>query len=124
MRPPRSVRRRRLRRALAGAVAAIAVTALAAFGAERALGQALGLGSVTIEQTPCGQLADFLTLVERTGGHPTASGPTSDGGLVLLLAWPDGRWSLLHADGDGATCVIAGGTDWESTAPRAPGKGT
>lgn len=124
MRPPRSVRRRRLRRVLTGAAAAIAVTALAAAGADRALGQGFFEGSMTVEPTLCGQLDDFLKLAARKGGRPAESGPTDEGELVLLIVWPDGRWSLLHAGGDGATCVFASGTDWEAEAPRAPGKGS
>lgn len=61
----------------------------------------------------CGPAAAVLrAFAERMAEMPAAMGLAADGSAFVVLAAPDGAWSLVQIRPDGLACLRAGGTDW------------
>ncbi|KZC97158.1 hypothetical protein [Thalassospira xiamenensis] len=58
------------------------------------------------------------------GEVPVAEGITANGGVLEVLASPDGEsWSILFTYPAGATCVLASGEAWQHIAPVPASRG-
>ena len=74
----------------------------------------------------CGPHAWMLKARELQYGEvPAARGTTNLGGLLEVLATPDGAtWTILITGSNGVACMAATGQGWRRTAPRTAEQGT
>ncbi len=103
-------------------------TAFAAVVSAAALGAAFLLPAVAAEAPApamiCGERAKVLAAL-RAGYRevPVGMGMSHAGGMVELLAAPDGAtWSVVVTAPDGRACLVAAGEAWR-VVPTAVGKG-
>lgn len=54
-------------------------------------------------------------LAARFEERQSAVGMTNGGSLVELFVSPNGTWTFVHTNGNGITCLLAAGEDWEPT---------
>lgn len=86
----------------------------------RALGMGLFLACMTpiaaMAQNPCHTRQEMIArLAERYGEVPLAAGVTANGGLLEVLAGPNGAtWSILITTPRGQSCLVAAGEGWRS----------
>lgn len=74
-------------------------------------------------QAVCGKRADLLSqLAGRWSEAPVAMGLKDDGSMLEVVASADGStWTVLVTHPSGASCVVATGERWETSARVALG---
>lgn len=67
-------------------------------------------------QMPCGARSDVITgLQGKFSETPVAIGLSNNGGVVEVLASPDGgTWTIIVTDPQGISCLMATGEYWEA----------
>src|SRR5690606_7686012 len=66
----------------------------------------------------CSPRADVLAqLAAKFGEAPVSAGLANNGGLLEVLAAPDGvTWTILITMPNGMSCLVAAGEDWQTLA--------
>ena len=79
----------------------------------------------TAAQSVCQPRADLVGhLARKYGEAPVAVGLASTGGLVEVIATPNGStWTIIVTRPDGWACMVAAGQGWRNL-KRATGTGT
>lgn len=77
------------------------------------------------QQMPCGPRVQIIEGIGKKYKEvPNAIGIASQGTLVELFVAPSGTWTMLLTRGDGVSCLMGVGTDWQPLPPSKPGQGT
>lgn len=65
-------------------------------------------------QAFCGDRAEVMeSLLKTYSETPVAMGLASSGGVLEILASPDGSWTILITHPSGVACAMAVGKNWE-----------
>jgi hypothetical protein len=82
---------------------AVALTAVVSHTAE-----------VRAQQSRCGPRQELVEVLRKKYREtPVAAGVTLSGGLVELLAQPDGAtWTIMVTTPEGTSCLVAAGEGW------------
>lgn len=63
----------------------------------------------------CPSIDDYVaTIHDETGQVPVMMGRTAGVGPMMILAGPDGRWTILGARPDGCPFIVMVGDHWQT----------
>lgn len=95
------------------------------FAATIAIATAVSLGAVlpaSAQGANCAPRIKVLSnLAERYAEQPVSMGVTATGGLLEVLASPNGTWTVLITVPGGPTCLVAHGDGWHNLKLEATG---
>lgn len=95
------------------------------FAATIATAAALSLGAAlpaSAQGANCAPRVKVLSnLADRYAEQPVSMGVTATGGLLEVLASPDGSWTILITVPGGPTCLVAHGDGWHNLKLEANG---